>query len=343
MKKGSVQMQMGMISNLITDMTIQGADPPELARAVAHSMVVIDAYKHGLDYKASEKYFDIAQLKAKYQPEGGASTLISRAKSQYWYDERREKAKSKLTPEERERWEKGEIIYEPTGKLVYNKATGQYDKVARTKGTKMGEAKDAYELSSGSIMESYYADYANRMKALGDEARAELRRTGKLEYSPSARVTYADEVESLKGKLKTAQMNAPLERKAQALANSSFLVEKADHPEYDEGQLKKAKSRHLEAARAATGAGKQKIKISTKEWEAIQSGAIHDNMLLKILDNADSKEVRSLAMPRGVEISSSKLARAKSLLNSGHTWADVADILGVSQSGLQKALNGKGD
>lgn len=338
MKKGSVQMQMGMISNLITDMTIQGADNKELARAVAHSMVVIDAYKHGLDYKASEKYFNIAELKAKYQPEGGASTLISRAKSQTRYYDRREKAVSKLTPEERERWEKGEIIYEPTGKTVYSKKKGDYV-LAQTKGTKMGEAKDAYELSSGSPMESYYADYANRMKALANAARAEMRATGKLEYSPSANKTYSAEVASLKNKLKTAQMNAPLERKAQALANSTLRVERADHPEYDEGQLKKAKSRHLEAARAATGAGKEQIKITAKEWDAIQSGAIHDSMLLKILDNTDSKEVRRLAMPRGTTMSTAKVSRARQLLKNGHTWADVAEILGVSQSTLQNALN----
>lgn len=339
MKKGAVQSQMGKITNLITDMTIQGADEKELARAVAHSMVIIDAYKHGLDYKASEKYFNIAELRAKYQPEGGASTLISRAKSQQWYNDRREKAVSKLTPEERERWEKGEVIYEPTGKTVYSKKQGGYV-LAQTKGTKMGEAKDAYSLSSGSPMESYYADYANRMKALANEARAEMRSTGKLEYNPSANKTYASEVSSLKAKLKIAQMNAPLERKAQALANSTLRVERADHPEYDEGQLKKAKSRHLEAARAATGAGKEQIKITAKEWDAIQSGAIHDSMLLKILDNADSKEVRRLAMPRGTTMSTAKVSRARQLLKNGHTWADVAEILGVSQSTLQDALNG---
>lgn len=37
------QKEMGVISNLITDMTIKGATREELARAVRHSMVVIDA------------------------------------------------------------------------------------------------------------------------------------------------------------------------------------------------------------------------------------------------------------------------------------------------------------
>ena len=89
--------QMGVISNLITDMTLAGATEKELARAVKHSMVVIDAEKHKLDYKASEIENDIASLKKKYQVHidengnekyGGASTILSRAKGQYSVDKR---------------------------------------------------------------------------------------------------------------------------------------------------------------------------------------------------------------------------------------------------------------
>lgn len=338
MKKGRVQTEMGMISNLITDMTFQDATPDELARAVRHSMVVIDAYKHGLDYKASARDNKIAELKKKYQPSGGASTVISKAKSQYWFKDRREKAVSKLTPEERARWERGEIIWEDTGKTVWSKKEGGYV-LAKHKGTKMGEVKDAYELSSGTAIEKYYADYANRMKQMANDARAELRRTDKQQYSPSAKVAYAEEVKSLKRKLTTAQMNAPLERKAQALANSTLRIEFADHPEYDDGQKKKAKSRHLEAARNATGAGKQKVDITQREWDAIQAGAVSDSRALKIFENADSKVIRQYAMPKDYSIAPAKLARAKSMRSSGdYTWSDIAEILGVSVSGLQKAL-----
>ena len=83
----STQRQMGEISNLITDMTLKGATEPEIARAVKHSMVVIDAAKHKLDYRQSEKDNGIAELKKKYQGfddetghHGGASTLLSRRK-----------------------------------------------------------------------------------------------------------------------------------------------------------------------------------------------------------------------------------------------------------------------
>lgn len=333
MKKSNVQNQMGSISNLITDMTIQGADDKELARAVAHSMVVIDAYKHKLDYKSSEKYFGIAELRAKYQPGGGASTIFSRSKSPQFYNERREKAVSKLTSEERKRWEQGEIIYEPTEKTLWS------GKMARSKGTKMGEAKDAYELSSGSLMESYYADYANHMKALAKKARAEMRATGKLEYSPSAFETYRPEVKSLKDKLHKASLNDPLERKAQTLANSTWRVEKADHPEYTNEEAKKAKSRHLAAARAAVGAGKKRIKITDREWEAIQAGAIHDSTLLRILANSKPETVKARAMPRNTSVAPAKLARARSMKASGsYTWAEIAEILGVSVGTLQKEL-----
>ena len=41
MKKDEKQKEMGIISNLITDMTLRGAPPEDLERAVRHSMVVM--------------------------------------------------------------------------------------------------------------------------------------------------------------------------------------------------------------------------------------------------------------------------------------------------------------
>lgn len=73
----NTQTEMGKVSNLITDMTLKGATEDELARAVRHSMVVIDAEKHNLDYKRSEQDNGIASLKKKYQGrvEGGTCWL----------------------------------------------------------------------------------------------------------------------------------------------------------------------------------------------------------------------------------------------------------------------------
>ena len=90
MAKERTNMEMGVVSNLITDMTLNGANENEIARAVRHSMVVIDAAKHGLDYKQSERDNNIAALKKKWQIKvnddgslktGGASTIVSQAKS----------------------------------------------------------------------------------------------------------------------------------------------------------------------------------------------------------------------------------------------------------------------
>lgn len=87
MTKDQTQNEMGKVSNLITDMTILGAEDEDLAKAVKHSMVIIDAEKHGLDYQQSAIDNDYMALKRKWQlhttSEGkestGVSTLISRA------------------------------------------------------------------------------------------------------------------------------------------------------------------------------------------------------------------------------------------------------------------------
>ena len=78
--------EMGVVSNLITDMYAKGCEDYEhLERAVKYSMVVIDAEKHKLNYKQAEKDYNIAELKDIYQHNAdgthGASSLLSRSKS----------------------------------------------------------------------------------------------------------------------------------------------------------------------------------------------------------------------------------------------------------------------
>lgn len=91
-------LEMGKISNLITDMTLAGADDDDLAAAVRHSMVVIDAEKHELDYKRSEIQNNIKELNKKYRRyidengvervSKGASTIVSKAKGEERVDKR---------------------------------------------------------------------------------------------------------------------------------------------------------------------------------------------------------------------------------------------------------------
>ena len=161
----NTQLQMGMISNLITDMTLRGATEDELASAVRHSMVVIDAAKHKLDYKQSEIDNNIAYLKKKYQGSydengryhEGAATLISRAKSQQSVTKRQ--GSPKIDPKT------GNLIWKDVDEPVYVNKYGQT--VRRTqKSTRMAETDDARTLISpgDTLMEHLYADYANTMK-----------------------------------------------------------------------------------------------------------------------------------------------------------------------------------
>lgn len=327
------QKQMGIASNLITDMTIKGATDSEIARAVRHSMVVIDSEKHHLDYKASEEDNGIKALRAKYQTDpdtgnGGASTLISRAKSDYVVPNRKPRSASKGGPINKDT---GELMYEETGYTYTNKDGVVVSK--KTKSTKMAEARDANELSSGRPIEKIYADYANGMKSLANSARKEMINTKGITYSPAANKQYAPQVKSLKASLDLALQNAPLERQAQLLAGSKMKVLKQSNPDMDKAKEKKLRGQVLNMARDTVNARKPKVPISAKEWEAIQSGAISNNMLEQILTNADLDRVKELATPRAKkEISASKVSRIKSMLAMGYPASDIADLLGVSTS-----------
>lgn len=328
----NTQNEMGQISNLITDMSLQGAPASHLARAVKHSMVVIDAEKHGLNYKQSYNDNGIKDLKKKYQT-SGASTIISRAKSRLDVDERKPRSRAKGGPIDQET---GELRYEPTGRI--NPNTG---KPFKTKTTKLGEAKDAHTLSSGTPVERLYADHSNRLKSMANQARLSALKTPMPKQSPSARKTYASEVKSLNAKLAIAKKNRPLERQAQIIANHIVRTKRDYQPDMDKSTLKKIKNAALAEARARTGAGKERVKITDIEWEAIQNNAVSASMLSEILNNADMDSVKALARPKQTKLmTSSKTSRAKQMLARGYTRAEVAQALGVSLSTLDEATVG---
>lgn len=334
----NTQTQMGVISNLITDMTIRGANFQEIAKAVKHSMVVIDAEKHRLDYKQSFIDNDIANLKKKYQGMSGkgqgATTLISRAKSKEYVLDRKPRPAALGGPIDPKT---GEKVYVPTGESYTNKA-GELV-VKKIKSTKMAETKDAYKLSSGTVIEEVYADHANRLKGLANEARKSSYTTKAIKYSPSAKETYKAEVDSLNAKLNIANKNKPLERQAQLLAGSIVSAKKQANPSMDADALKKIKGQALMEARVRTGAKKSDINFSDREWEAIQSGAISASKLDEILKKADIDRVKELSMPRENKVmSSSKIARANNMLAAGYTQAEVAAALGVPTSTLNSSI-----
>lgn len=337
------QQQMGNVSNLITDMTIKGATPDELARAVRHSMVIIDAEKHNLNYKQSAIDNNIAALKEKYQggKNRGASTIISRASATAYVPVRKELTNTKyMTDDEKKRYSKGEKIYRETGETYISKKTGKEIKRI-SKSTKMAETSDANTLSSGYMIETVYSEHANKLKALANKARAESRSTDYIPYSKEAHVKYKDQVDSLNSKLNIALKNRPLERKAQLVANAKVKNVYAANPDMDSDDLKKLKGRCLTEARLQTGASKQQIKIEPKEWEAIQAGAISTNKLKSIVQNSDLDVLKQLAMPREMRgVTPAQESRIKVLESRGYTLAEIADAVGVSIGTITNVLQG---
>jgi hypothetical protein len=331
------QKQMGVVSNLITDMTIQGASQNELARAVRHSMVIIDSEKHRLNWKQSEIDNGIRDLQHKYQGKatGGASTLISRAGSKQPIPERELRKARDGGPIDKET---GKLVYVNTGRhYVDEKGNVVYN---TTRQKRLAVTDDARTLSSGSAIEEVYANHSNRMKALANQARKELVNTPRLKYNPDARRAYHAEVESLNAKLNLAIRNRPLERRAQLIADSTVKAKMAADPNMESDRLKKIRYQALTEARRRTGADKYIIDFTDSEWAAIQAGAISENKLRAILTNANLDRVRQLATPRQTNLmTTTAVQRAKAMANSGYTQAEIADALGVSLTTLKTTLN----
>ena len=339
-KGAATQRQMGEISNLITDMTLKGATEPEIARAVKHSMVVIDAAKHKLDYRQSEKDNGIAELKKKYQGfddetghHGGASTLLSRRKQDVEVPERQ--GSGVIDPLT------GKVVYKESGRTYVDPRTGK-TVAATTKVKRILAVDDVRSMSSGTLQEEAYADYANKMKDLANKARLEYKATPTLKRSASAAKAFEPEVNRLMAALRVAQLNAPLEREAQRIANARVKAKVQANNITDKDEISKIRRAAISDARNSTGAsGKRtRITISDGEWTAIQSGAISDTTLSEILRYAEPKTVRERATPRRTtQLSDARVSRIKAMANSGHTNAEIAEALGISTSAVSKYLN----
>lgn len=340
-KGAATQRQMGEISNLITDMTLKGAPESEIARAVKHSMVVIDAAKHKLDYRQSEKDNGIAELRKRYQgytdedgkERGGASTLLSRRKQTVDVPERQ--GSGVIDPKT------GKVVYKESGRTYVDPKTGK-TVLATTKVSRIEALDDVRKLSSGTLQEEAYAEHANRMKALANQARLEYKATPTLKRSASAAKAFEPEVTRLMSALRVAQLNAPREREAQRIANARVKAKVQDNNITDKDEISKIRRAAINDARVATGAsGKRtRITISDGEWTAIQAGAISDTTLSEILRYAEPKTVRERATPRATtQLSQARINRIKALANSGHTNSEIAEALGISTSAVSKYLN----
>ena len=357
MSKKSLQKEMGKVSNLITDMSLMGANDDEIARAVRHSMVVVDAPKHKLDYKKSEIENGIAELRQKYQAHDyvrwdgtvvkgstSAATLLSAAKAQ----------KSVPVHEGRQ------VIDPETGKLKWtregyktvggfvNKKTGEYveEHIKTTRSNWMSDTDDARTLvrDKNNPIEMAYADFANSLKAMANEARKVRVATENLRYNPEMAQKYSEEVSSLNVKLRRAQMNRPREREAQYMAGIWYKeqVEKAaaQGEELDKEDDMKLQDRLIKKARVICGAQREPIDISDKEWEAIQAGALSHTKVAKIFERTDADAIKKRATPRQeFEWTKARETIALSMAKSGWTTGEIAKRLGASASTISQFLS----
>ena len=358
------QTEMGKASNLITDMTLQKASEDELIRATKYAMCIIDTGKHQLNYKQCYEDNNIKDLVYRYQPHydekrdkmryGGASTLLSRAKKDV--EVPAIKSYKKIDPET------GKLISVPdtemvpdrkkvginleTGKPIYE--TVGYKQKTR-KSTMMQETDDAFTLTSGGSkkfpgteIEKVYAEYANQMKAMGNSARLEAlkARNSKEKKNSTAAKTYSKEVDHLLYQLNEAKKNAPLERKAQAIAQAEVELARQSSGGLTKGEESKMLDKALKRARDVVGASRYQVHISDKEWEAIEAGAVAPSTQKELFKFTDKDRLRELAMPKKQKpFSKTYLNTAKSMLDRGYTLEEVAKRFDISVSTLSSALN----
>lgn len=331
------QKEMGIVSNLIMDMTLKKAEPDDLAAAVRYSMVVIDAKKHDLDYKAAKNDNHINDLRRKYRGNArkGADTLITKAKSPL--DVEKRSMSYSIDPE--------------TGKKIWREAKDTHwtDKEGNEhtryqKSTKMYEAEDANELlgPNPTEMEKTYAKYANECKALGNMTRRIYLATPKPKRDPDMTKKYEPEVESLKVKLNEARKASVYEKQAQMLADTKFNALLEENPDMSKDEQKKRRGQCIVRARDELGFKKYQVKFTAREWEAVQNNAVSTSMFEELLNKADMDVVRELAMPRKTNtLTSSKKARIEAMLNTGYTQGEIADALGISKSTVNSVLKEK--
>lgn len=358
LSKDYCQKQMGIVTNLIMDMDLQGAPEEDKAKAMKHSMVIIDAPKHKYNWKLSEKVNDIEELKKKWQQQydaegnliktGGASTLLTRAKSEAHVGKRQGQPSVDR--------ETGELVYKtlPDEKRFWYDKKGKPHEYTESVPL-MSTVKNAYELMSNpdptkaNPKEVLYADYANSLKALANEAR-KLAAYGLDEYSydKAAAEKYADEVASLSAKVIRSRRNAPRERMAQIQSNAYKDKLVAENPELrgkdkeTKKKLKKIRQQAIVENRSAYNAHRVAIDVTEREWEAIQNHAVDKQTLELIFKYADDKKIRQYATPRkdSRALSDAKVAQIKRYKAAGWSFAEIAAQLGISKASVEKYVNG---
>lgn len=356
--KSYQQTLMGIVSNLITDMTLQGAPSNEIARAVKHSMVVIDAEKHKLNYKRSAEENGIDALMKRYM------THVDKVKysdlERYNPKTRRvdkvidpDKLKKDLTPG-KEYASASTIISRHKQSVITDGYQVEVpDPKSKSGGTKMvwRNKKETYLVNmvkdanvflgpNATKTEHHYADYINELKAFKNKVDSEMSDIKMPARDPKAAKIYAEEVLSMKDKVNQVKINRIKERQAQRMAEVSSKAEIARRSEDEvlkKDEISRIKQQALNKARSMVGAERTPVTITDDEWDAVQSNAVSGTLLKELVSFMDDSQLKSLATPRAnKQMTDARKSKAKALLANGYTIAQVAEALGVSSSTIGK-------
>nr|DAR94926.1 MAG TPA: RNA dependent RNA polymerase [Caudoviricetes sp.] len=352
------QTLMGVVSNLITDMTLQGAPSSEIARAVKHSMVVIDAEKHKLNYKRSAEENGIDALMKRYM------THVDRVKygelERYNPKTRRvdkvidpDKLKKDLTPG-KEYTSASTIISRHKQSVITDGYQVEVpDPKSKSGGTKMvwRNKKETYLVNmvkdanvflgpNATKTEHHYADYINELKSFKNKVDSEMSGIKMPARDPKAAKIYAEEVLSMKDKVNRVKINRIKERQAQRMAEVASKAELARRSEDEtlkKDEISRIKQQALNKARSMVGAERTPVTITDDEWDAVQSNAVSGTLLKELVSFMDDSQLKSLATPRSTkQMTDARKSKAKALLANGYTISQVAEALGVSASTIGK-------
>ncbi len=352
------QTLMGVVSNLITDMTLQGAPSSEIARAVKHSMVVIDAEKHKLNYKRSAEENGIDALMRRYM------THIDKVKygelERYNPKTRRvdrvvdpDKLKKDLTPDKKYVSASTIISRHKQSVITDGYQVEIPDPKSESGGTKVvwRNKKETYLVNmvkdanvflgpNATKTEHHYADYVNELKAFKNKVDADMSGIKIPARDPKAAKIYAAEVLSMKDKVNQVKINRIKERQAQRMAEVASKAEIARRSEDEvlkKDDISRIKQQALNKARFMVGAVRTPVTITDEEWDAVQSNAVSGTLLKELVSFMDDSQLKSLATPRAnKQMTEARKSKAKALLANGYTIAQVAEALGVSSSTIGK-------
>ena len=210
----------------------------------------------------------------------------------------------------------------------------------------MAETDDAMTLVSPvkHEIELLYADYANTLKGLANDARLEMVNTKAMPNNPTAKKTYAKAVSSLEAKLNDAQKNSVKERQALRLSNEEMKEKMKQNPDMKKSDERKLAQRTVNKYRNEVGTIARRNRaftISDDEWVAIQSGAVSEHQLKEILNYTDPDALRERAMPKQSKtFTNTQINTMRSMLNSNFTLEEISKKFGVSPSVISKILKG---